>query len=120
MATMSAARIRSMYRRSNQAYEAVYHFSANSVWQVGQSGRPTNKQHSASEQSEHGVALRSWGKLAGTGLTLARLRNILSAWRSCVLWFYKSFFTVFWIAFLIYWQIKAVDTKTTQRLELVA
>ena len=31
MATMSATRIRSMYRRHNQAYEAVYHFSANSV-----------------------------------------------------------------------------------------
>jgi len=37
-----------------------------------------------------------------------------------VLWFYESFFPVLWIAFFIYWQIKAVDTKTTQRLELVA
>ena len=34
MATMSAARIRSLYRRHNQAHEAVYHFSANSVRQV--------------------------------------------------------------------------------------
>ena len=31
MATVSATRIRSMYRRHTQAYEAVYHFSANSV-----------------------------------------------------------------------------------------
>jgi protein-S-isoprenylcysteine O-methyltransferase Ste14 len=37
-----------------------------------------------------------------------------------VLWFYHSFFTVAWIAFLIYWQIKAVDTKTTRRLEPLA
>ena len=37
-----------------------------------------------------------------------------------MLWFYESFFPVLWIAFFIYWQIKAVDTKTTQRLELVA
>jgi len=53
-------------------------------------------------------------------LPLARLRNIHSAWRSCVLWFYESFFPVLWIAFFIYWQIKSVDTKTTQRLEPVA
>ncbi len=45
--------------------------------------------------------------------------NILSAWGSCVLWFYKSFFPVLWIAFLIYWQIKAVHTKTTRRVEPV-
>ena len=37
-----------------------------------------------------------------------------------MLWFYESFFPVLWIGFLIYWQIKAVDTKTTQRLEPVA
>jgi protein-S-isoprenylcysteine O-methyltransferase Ste14 len=37
-----------------------------------------------------------------------------------VLWFYESFFPVLWIVFLIYWQIKAVDTKTTRRLEPVA
>ena len=37
-----------------------------------------------------------------------------------MLWFYESFFPVLWIAFLIYWQIKAVDTKTTQRLEPIA
>src|SRR6516165_8437278 len=34
MATMSSARFRSLYRRRKQAYEAVYHFSANSVRQV--------------------------------------------------------------------------------------
>jgi hypothetical protein len=34
MATMSAARIRSLYRRRDQAYEAVYHFSANPVRKV--------------------------------------------------------------------------------------
>ena len=37
-----------------------------------------------------------------------------------MLWFYESFFPVLWIAFLIYWQTKAVDTKTTRRLEPVA
>jgi hypothetical protein len=31
---MSAARIRSMYRRHNHAHEAVYHFSTNSVRHV--------------------------------------------------------------------------------------
>jgi protein-S-isoprenylcysteine O-methyltransferase Ste14 len=36
-----------------------------------------------------------------------------------VLWFYDLFFPVLWIAFLVYWQIKAVNTKTTQRLEPV-
>ena len=34
-----------------------------------------------------------------------------------MLWFYESFFPVVWIAFLVYWRIKAVDTKTSQRLE---
>ena len=34
MATMSAARIRSLNRRHQQAHEAVYHFSANLVPQV--------------------------------------------------------------------------------------
>jgi protein-S-isoprenylcysteine O-methyltransferase Ste14 len=52
-------------------------------------------------------------------LPLARLRNVSSTRRFCVLWFYTSFFTVLWIAFFIYWQIKAVGTKTTQRLESV-
>jgi protein-S-isoprenylcysteine O-methyltransferase Ste14 len=37
-----------------------------------------------------------------------------------VLWFYESFFTVAWIAFLIYWQVKAFGTKTTERIEPVA
>jgi len=31
MATMSTVRIRSLYRRHTQTYEAVYHFSANPV-----------------------------------------------------------------------------------------
>jgi protein-S-isoprenylcysteine O-methyltransferase Ste14 len=34
-----------------------------------------------------------------------------------MIWFYENFFTVVWIAFLIYWQIKAANTKKTQRLE---
>jgi protein-S-isoprenylcysteine O-methyltransferase Ste14 len=34
-----------------------------------------------------------------------------------MLWFYESFFPVVWIAFLVYWNIKAVGAKTTQRLE---
>src|SRR6185437_1630201 len=37
-----------------------------------------------------------------------------------MLWIYESFFPVIWVAFLIYWRIKAVDTKTTQRLEPAA
>jgi protein-S-isoprenylcysteine O-methyltransferase Ste14 len=34
-----------------------------------------------------------------------------------MLWFYDYSFTILWIAFLVYWQIKAIDTKTTKRLE---
>lgn len=34
-----------------------------------------------------------------------------------MLWFYQWFFPVLWIAFLLYWQIKAGNTKTTTRLE---
>lgn len=37
-----------------------------------------------------------------------------------MLWFYESFFPVVWIFFLLYWQIKAANTKTTQRLEPAA
>ncbi len=40
-----------------------------------------------------------------------------------MLWFYKSFFPVVWIAFLNSWQIiwaKAAGTKTTQQIEPVA
>src|SRR5579863_6371405 len=37
-----------------------------------------------------------------------------------MLWFYEAFFPVLWIAFFLYWQIKAVDTKATQRLEPAA
>ena len=37
-----------------------------------------------------------------------------------MLWFYESFFPVVWIVFVLYWQIKAADTKATQRLEPVA
>ena len=37
-----------------------------------------------------------------------------------MVWFYESFFTVLWIVFVIYWRIKAVGTKTTQRLEPAA
>ena len=37
-----------------------------------------------------------------------------------MLWFYESFFPVVWIVFILYWQIKAVNTKTTQRLEPAA
>jgi protein-S-isoprenylcysteine O-methyltransferase Ste14 len=37
-----------------------------------------------------------------------------------MLWFYESFFPVVWILFLLYWQIKAINTKTTQRLESAA
>jgi protein-S-isoprenylcysteine O-methyltransferase Ste14 len=34
-----------------------------------------------------------------------------------MLWFYESFFPALWIAFLVYWNVKAADTKATQRLE---
>ena len=34
-----------------------------------------------------------------------------------MLWFYESFFPAVWIAFLVYWRIKASGTKTTQRSE---
>jgi len=37
-----------------------------------------------------------------------------------MLWVYRLFFPVVWIAFLGYWQIKAVGTKTTERLEPAA
>jgi protein-S-isoprenylcysteine O-methyltransferase Ste14 len=37
-----------------------------------------------------------------------------------MLWFYEYFFPVVWIAFLIFWQIKATNAKTTQRLEPLA
>ena len=34
-----------------------------------------------------------------------------------MLWFFEFFFPVVWIAFILYWRIKAADTKTAQRLE---
>ena len=34
-----------------------------------------------------------------------------------MLWFFKSFFPAVWIVFLLYWQIRAVGSKTTQRIE---
>jgi protein-S-isoprenylcysteine O-methyltransferase Ste14 len=37
-----------------------------------------------------------------------------------MLWFYDWFFPVVWILFFVYWQIKAANTKTTQRLEPAA
>ena len=37
-----------------------------------------------------------------------------------MLWFYKSFFPVAWIAFIVYWRIKAANTKTTRRREPAA
>ncbi len=37
-----------------------------------------------------------------------------------MLWFYEAFFPVLWIVFFLYWQIKAANTKTTQRLEPAA
>jgi protein-S-isoprenylcysteine O-methyltransferase Ste14 len=37
-----------------------------------------------------------------------------------VIWFYESLLPVLWIAFVIYWRIKAVDTKAIQRLEPVS
>ena len=37
-----------------------------------------------------------------------------------MLWFYEAFFPVVWIAFLLYWNTKAVHAKTTHRLEPLA
>ena len=37
-----------------------------------------------------------------------------------MLWFFESFFPVVWIAFIVYWRIKAIGTKTTQRVEPAA
>ena len=37
-----------------------------------------------------------------------------------MLWFFKSFFPVVWIVFLVYWRIKAAGTKTSQRSEPAA
>jgi protein-S-isoprenylcysteine O-methyltransferase Ste14 len=37
-----------------------------------------------------------------------------------MLWLYKAFFPDVWIVFFLYWQIKAANTKTTQRMEPAA
>ncbi|MGC1461107.1 MAG: isoprenylcysteine carboxylmethyltransferase family protein [Terracidiphilus sp.] len=37
-----------------------------------------------------------------------------------MLLFYKSFFPVAWVIFFVFWQIKSINTKTTQRLEPAA
>lgn len=34
-----------------------------------------------------------------------------------MLWFYEAFFPVVWIAFLVYWRIRAAGIKSVQRLE---
>ncbi len=34
-----------------------------------------------------------------------------------MLWFYQLFFPAVWVAFLVYWRIKAIGTKTAQRSE---
>ena len=34
-----------------------------------------------------------------------------------MLWFYESFFPVVWIAFIVYWRIRALGNKSTQRVE---
>jgi len=34
-----------------------------------------------------------------------------------MIWFYRAFFPAVWIAFIVYWRIKAANTKETQRLE---
>jgi protein-S-isoprenylcysteine O-methyltransferase Ste14 len=37
-----------------------------------------------------------------------------------MLWFFESFFPVVWIAFIVYWRIKAAKTKATQHREPAA
>jgi hypothetical protein len=66
---MSATRIRSLYRRRNQASEAVYHFSANPVRQVvtGFSATRSTEALPALSADEHfRVALRR--EMAKAGL----------------------------------------------------
>ena len=69
MATMSAARIRSWYRRHNHAHEAVHHFSANPVQHVvaGFSApRATDASPSPSADERFRAALRR--EMAKAGL----------------------------------------------------
>jgi protein-S-isoprenylcysteine O-methyltransferase Ste14 len=37
-----------------------------------------------------------------------------------MLWLYELLFPLLWIGFLFYWQVKAADTKATERLEPAA
>jgi protein-S-isoprenylcysteine O-methyltransferase Ste14 len=37
-----------------------------------------------------------------------------------MLWLYESFFPVVWIFFVLYWRVKAANTRATQRLEPAA
>ena len=70
MTTMSAARIRSLYRRNNHADEAVYHFSTDSVRHVvtGLSAtRATETSPSPSADERFRAALRR--EMAKAGLT---------------------------------------------------
>jgi protein-S-isoprenylcysteine O-methyltransferase Ste14 len=71
----------------------------------------SKKQRAASAQDE------SNPEPARSELSRSSLRNTFSDRRVPVIWFYEAFFPVVWISFLIYWQIKAVNTKSTQRLE---
>ena len=69
MATMSAARIRSLCRRHNDAHEAVYHFSANPVPHVVTwffPTRATKPSPSPSADERFRAALRR--KMAKAGL----------------------------------------------------
>ena len=60
MATMSAARIRALYRRHTQAYETVYHSSTNSLWRVvtGFSATPAREASPALYADERFVSFR--------------------------------------------------------------
>lgn len=69
MASMSAARIRSLYRRHTQAHEDVYHFSANPVPQVLTgvlSARTIETSPAPSADERFRAALR--GEMAKAGL----------------------------------------------------
>ena len=70
MATMSAARIRSLCRRHNHAHEAVYHFASNPVQHVVtvfSATRATETSHSPSPDERFRAALRR--EMAKAGLT---------------------------------------------------
>jgi len=67
MASMSATRIRSLYRRHTQAYEAFCHFSANSVGHsiVGVLANPNHRNLASTIDERFRAAVRREMEKAG-------------------------------------------------------